>query len=189
MSEAWRGNESIRDEFRIEHDDTTDARPPTYDGTRLVVLGGAIKWWWLARCLNCDFCDEPHKAESDCLHSLSHGGLGFHDLYVHWNSPEHREYITWRNHVRKLLVANNFLTYAPHEAFKGTWVEAAQEVNDVVIASAHVFLVMSPANTITDGTDSEIEYAQQAHINTPVVWAPPGTEDRSILAGIDAVTG
>lgn len=96
-----------------------------------------------------------------------------------WDSPLHRKYVAHRNDVRKRLIEAGYLTYAPHEAFKGTWVEAAQAVNDAAIRACSVMLVLSPfkhpetgETIITDGTDDEVRLAQK--LRKPVYYHPPG---------------
>jgi hypothetical protein len=122
---------------------TTDAAPSVGDHTKLVFLAGAIKYWW-------DNDEDGHER---------------------WGGPEHTAYVAWRNMVRTFLIEHGCLTYAPHEAFKGTWTERAQAVNDAGIVAADLMLVLSPAHADTPGTDAEVEYARS--VGTPVYYAPP----------------
>jgi hypothetical protein len=87
--------------------------------------------------------------------------------------------VRWRNDVRALLIANGFLTYAPHEAFKGTWADRAQAINDAAIAASDVMLVLSPPGVITNGTDDEVDYAIK--VGTRVEYAPPGTRRTMVM--------
>ena len=91
-----------------------------------------------------------------------------------WDSPLHKEYVEHRNYIRRMLVQEGYLTYAPHEAFKGTWDERAQAVNDAGIAACDVMLVLSPSGIPTEGTDEEVAYAER--VGTPVMYVPPGSD-------------
>jgi hypothetical protein len=125
----------------------TDAQPPQSWDSKLIVIAGAIKYWW----------DE------------------------NWDLPEHWEYVKWRNEVSDALVKAGYLIYRPHEAFKGTWNQKAQAVNDMAISSADLLLVLSAENIPSDGTDDEISYAERVGVpwlRTPstygvhhVLWA------------------
>lgn len=84
-----------------------------------------------------------------------------------WNTPEHWDYASWRNEVSGALVAAGYLVYRPHEAFKGTWNERAQLVNDAAIGASDLALVLSDENIPSEGTDAEIRIA---HVRkTPVL--------------------
>jgi len=99
---------------------------------------------------------------------------GWTDLRELWGGPEHTEYVEHRNYIRRMLVQEGYLTYAPHEAFKGTWDERAQAVNDAGIAACDVMLVLSPSGIPTEGTDEEVAYAER--VGTPVMYVPPGSD-------------
>ncbi len=114
----------------------TDAAPPVGDNSKIVILAGAIKYWW--------------------------GG--------NWDTPEHYEYLQWREQVRALLVGSGYLVYAPHEAFKGTWTERAQVVNNSAIETSDVMVVLTARSIPSEGTDDEIKHARE--VGTPVVWCP-----------------
>lgn len=142
----------------------TDAAPPERGSQGLIVLAGAIKWWWLTTCDNCGWVGEGTNCRCH---------RGTPKLKVHWNSMEHRAYVGWRNYVRGALIEAGFLTYAPHEAFKGTWDDRAQAVNDAAIAAARLMVVMSPPGITTVGTDDETAYA--GRVGTPILLLPPNT--------------
>lgn len=164
----------------------TDAAPPVPEEEHpgIVFLGGAIKWWWLARCTGCGAIDEPHLLLRErCPASDRIYGEHQHIPDEFWDTPAHREYVAWRNDVRKALIDAGYLTYAPHEAFKGTWHEGAQAINDAAIQTSHVFLNLSPAEAfhgekalavITEGTDEEMDVAREAGV--PILWAEPGID-------------
>jgi hypothetical protein len=143
----------------------TDAAPPTGEMTALIVLAGAIKYWWLYRCPACTaLYDHPDEtcATPHCL--------GRPEQL--WDSAEHHQYLDWRNQLRAALIERSALTYAPHEAFKGTWVENAQIINDAAIQAADLMVVMSPEGIPTEGTDAEVLVAAAAQ--TPVLRLPCG---------------
>lgn len=150
----------------------TDARETsTTDSSavKIIMLGGAIKWWWQATCLNCGHWDEAEIMRGQACPATGH--TGNHSTYVWWNSIEHRAYVAWRDEVRAALIDAGYLTYAPWMAFKGTWDERAQVVNDAVLTVADAFVVMSPPYAITDGTDMEREVCRA--LKVPVIDAPP----------------
>lgn len=101
-----------------------------------------------------------------------------------WDSTEHRDYLRWRNEVRAVLIEEGYLTYAPHEAFKGTWTERAQAVNDAGIAACDVMLVLSPEHIPTEGTDLEVDFAQRRGVR--VVYAPPTMTTSEMLVAVQA---
>lgn len=90
-----------------------------------------------------------------------------------FGSPEHQDYVQWRHDVRATLIEHNFLVYAPHEAFKGTWNRKAQIVNDAAITVSDLVLVISASYAIGNGTREETEFARRSDV--PVAHAPPET--------------
>lgn len=84
-----------------------------------------------------------------------------------WDTSEHWEYAQWRHEVSAALVAAGYLVYRPHEAFKGTWSERAQAVNDAAIAAADLMLILSEKHVPSEGTDVEEQYALR--VGTPVL--------------------
>lgn len=157
----------------------TDAAPPERGCEGMVFLAGAIKYWWLKKCnrpgcghINAEdarFCTRRYvSAQTGKMESCNWTGV-----YEIWGTDEHTEYVNHRDYVRRALIQERFLTYAPHEAFKGTWSEAAQAVNDAGIAASDVMLVLSPPKIPTYGTDDEVAYARR--VETPVIYVPPGS--------------
>lgn len=144
---------------------TTDAAPPERGCEGIVFLAGAIKYWWLKKCDRCQ-----HICAEDATFCPNCDWTGVYEL---WGSPEHQEYVTYRDHVRKLLIDDGYLTYAPHEAFKGTWDPRAQAVNDAGIAVSDLMLNLSPLYIPTEGTDDEVLYA--ARVGTPAIHIPPNS--------------
>lgn len=149
-----------------------DAAPPVGDETKIVFLAGAIKFWWLAICNGCEKLAEPKD-----LQPCPNCGVQSYDKM--WGSFAHTRYIEWRDEVRKILIEEGFLTYAPHEAFKGTWTDKAQAINDAGIQMADLMLVLSPSGIETQGTDDEVEVAKR--YGTPVGYATPWSIDRNML--------
>lgn len=156
----------------------TDAAPPEYQSKGLVFLAGAIKYWWLHVCNNCKA--EYITAQDECIE------CGHNEVYNLWGGHEHTCYTGWRDQVQRKLIAERYLSYAPHMAFKGTWYEDAQVINDAAIRASNVMLVLSPPNIPTLGTDEEVKIAHSAGV--PVIYAPPGTDlDNLFLAIQDEV--
>ena len=88
-----------------------------------------------------------------------------------WDSDLHRQYLRFRNEFQAGLIATNrYLTYAPHNAIKGRWVERMQAVNDAAIQNSDLMVVMSPKNIPTDGTDAEVIFAAEADV--PILYVP-----------------
>lgn len=154
----------------------TDAAPPERGSQGLVFLAGAIKFWWLNWCEVCGHLEDMSEPVAVCPKCGTQGMEEF------WGGPAHKAYVDWRNEVRSALIEANFLTYSPHEAFKGTWTNAAQAVNDAGISVASVMLVLSAPWVPSEGTDDEVAYAKR--VGTPVIYAPPGTDIKELLNSI-----
>lgn len=109
------------------------------------------------------------------------GGPISHWWDENWMSPEHIRYDEWRTKVEEAMIAAGFLVYKPYTAFKGTWNEEAQRINNAVISIADVLLVLTPDGVPSEGTDEEIEHAEQ--VGTKIVYTPPplATRDGSTL--------
>lgn len=102
-----------------------------------------------------------------------------------WEMPEHWEYAKWRDEVSAALVEAKYLVYRPHEAFKGTWNEKAQAVNDAAIAVSDLMLNLSPPGVPSVGTDAECRYALT--VGTPVMTAPPSLGIKRLMAMLSVV--
>lgn len=155
----------------IQPDSTTDAAPPERGCKGIIFLAGAIKYWWLTQCQRCNAI-LPEDSEVCTLCNSS-------SVFPLWGSESHDLYVAWRDHVRGLLIDNGYLTYAPHEAFKGTWDEKAQPINDAAIAASNLMLVLSPPGAITVGTDAEVVFATR--VGTPSLYSPPFVCRDSVL--------
>ncbi len=164
----------------------TDAAPPERGCKGIVFLAGAIKYWWLKKCIRPGCYQILPEDATECTRRYTSAQTGkpevcgSTDIQELWGGPMHTAYVAYRDRVRKLLIDAGYLTYAPHEAFKGTWDDRAQAVNDAGIAAADLMLNLSPEGAITVGTDDEVAYAER--IGTPVVHIPAFvTADADIL--------
>lgn len=154
----------------------TDAQPPQVHDAPLIFLAGAIKYWWLWEC---DVCGDLQEAETGLRGACNK--VECDGVYAElWGTPYHDAYVEYRNNVRSALIEEGYLTYAPHEAFKGTWSEKAQAVNDAGIAMSDLMLVLSPPGIPTEGTDDEVAYARR--VETPVMEAPPWTAIPALMS-------
>lgn len=93
------------------------------------------------------------------------------DTYQHWNLPEHWHYVAWRDALNDALVEAGYLVYRPHEAFKGTWNNRMQGVNNIVLALSDFIINMQPDGTWSEGTDEEMR--EVARLGKKVFNAPP----------------
>jgi hypothetical protein len=143
--------------LRSEPKTDNGGTPPSGDRVPIILLAGAIKWWWGATCVDCGHYDDAEIMRTQ--RCLARPDRASHNNYVWWNSPEFRLYTMWREEVRSALIAKGYLTYAPWMAFKGTWDERAQAINNSVIDVADAVVVLSPNYAITEGTDEERKYA------------------------------
>lgn len=88
-----------------------------------------------------------------------------------WMSPEHLRYDEWRTKVEEACIAAGFLVYKPYTAWKGTWNEEAQKLNDAVIRVIDVFIDMTPPGVPSNGTVEERKLALK--LGTQIVEIPP----------------
>ena len=104
------------------------------------------------------------------------GGPIKHWWDENWDTPEHWHYDAWREALSGGFVQDgSFLVYRPHHAFKGTWTERAQAVNDAAIRSSDAFVDMTPAGVPSEGTDSE---KLQASSNGAIIVPAPPPEQK-----------
>lgn len=94
-----------------------------------------------------------------------------------WQTDEHHIYSRWREEVSKALVAHGLLVYRPHEAFKGSWDERGQTVNDTAISLADICINMTPPGTPSEGTDKEMLLCEDR--GKTVIYAPPPTRQEA----------
>lgn len=100
-----------------------------------------------------------------------------------WDTPEHWHYDAWREALSAGLVADgSFLVYRPHHAYKGTWTERGQSVNDAALKAADVVIDMTPPGIPSEGTVSEIKQASSS--GAVIVQAPPPATQQEFNAAI-----
>jgi hypothetical protein len=99
------------------------------------------------------------------------GGPIKHWWDENWMSPEHLRYDEWRSKVEETCIAAGFLVYKPFTAWKGTWNEQAQAVNNEVIRIVDVFIDLTPPGVPSIGTEEEREHASL--IGRPIYDCPP----------------
>jgi hypothetical protein len=99
------------------------------------------------------------------------GGPIKHWWDENWMTPEHLRYDEWRTKVEEACIAAGFLVYKPFTAWKGTWNEQAQAVNNAVIEVVDVFLDLTPPGVPSNGTKAELIVAE--NVGTPVLMCPP----------------
>ena len=58
------------------------------------------------------------------------------DAYQHWDLPEHWHFVEWRQRLNDALIETGFLVYRHWEAFKGTWNNRMQDINNIVLDRA-----------------------------------------------------
>ena len=87
-----------------------------------------------------------------------------------WDTPQHYEYMKWREDVRTALIAGGYLTYAHYEAFKGTWNPRAQAVNSAALGQADLMLILTGEDIPSPGTDEEVKVAE--HYGVPILRVP-----------------
>lgn len=87
-----------------------------------------------------------------------------------WDTAEHWHYAAWRDAVNDALVDEGYLVYRPHEAFKGTWNNKMQGVNNYVLGLSDFIVNLNPG-VPSEGTDEEMDECEvQSKV---VVYAPP----------------
>jgi hypothetical protein len=98
------------------------------------------------------------------------------DEYKHWDLPEHWHYVKWRQRVNDALVEAGYLVYRHWEAFKGTWNDRMQFINNAVLEQSDFVINIRPLYAWSDGTDKEVQFARE--IGKPVFdYPPPKTEE------------
>lgn len=120
----------------------------SYSQSKIVAVIGPIEAWWNTE-------EEPNR----------------------FDSYESRKYRMWREYVCDAL-AEYFLVYRSHEAFKGNWNEKAQRVNDTAISVCDFVVNLKPDDVIALGTDHEEEFAQ--YKGKRVLYAPPTVDGASM---------
>jgi hypothetical protein len=93
------------------------------------------------------------------------------DEYKHWDLPEHWHYVKWRERLNDALVQAGYLVYRHWEAFKGTWNNKMQEVNNYVLERSDIIVNIKPDYAWSEGTDEEMHEAER--LGKVVLYAPP----------------
>ena len=98
------------------------------------------------------------------------------DEYKHWDTPEHWHYVAWRDRVCNALIESGYLVYRHWEAFKGTWNDDFQEINNLVLDKAHFIVCIKPDYAWSEGTDEEL---RRCHESGKLVfyYPPPKTKE------------
>lgn len=78
-----------------------------------------------------------------------------------WGRGEHGIYLEWRSAVQAACVKAGFLVYSPFQAWRGSWSNEAQSVNNFAIVSCDVFIDLTPKGVLADGTEAEKEFARK----------------------------
>lgn len=97
------------------------------------------------------------------------------DDYKHWDLPEHWHYVAWRQRVNDALVENGYLVYRHWEAFKGTWNNKMQEVNNYVLDRSDFIISLKPDYAWSEGWEEEVARATE-NGQEVILAPPPGTE-------------
>lgn len=93
------------------------------------------------------------------------------DTYQNWNTPEHWHYVAYREALNDALIEAGYLVYRHWEAFKGTWNNKMQDVNNIILARADHVINICPDYAWSEGTDEEMEECER--LGRPVIFAPP----------------
>lgn len=98
------------------------------------------------------------------------------DTYQHWNTPEHWHYVAWREQLCDALIESGYLTYRHWEAFKGTWNNKMQGVNNYILGLADYIINICPSSAWSEGTQEEMQECYR--LNKKVIYgAPPQTKE------------
>lgn len=118
------------------------------------------------------------------------GGPIKHWWDENWMSPEHLRYDEWRTKVEEACIAAGFLVYKPYTAWKGTWNEQAQAINNEVIRVVDVFIDLSPKGVPSEGTKQEKMLAKGLKIQIVEIGPPEWwSDDDEVLDDLTTVLG
>lgn len=95
------------------------------------------------------------------------------DEYQHWDLPEHWHYVEWRQRLNDALIESGYLVYRHWEAFKGTWNNKMQDINNVVLSRADFVINICPDYAWSEGTDEEMTFLKESGREQEVIYAPP----------------
>jgi len=105
--------------------------------------------------------------------------------FADWDAPQVKRYFEWRDAVEVACVEAGFLVYMPHMAWRGSWHEDAQLVNNHAIETVDVVIDLTPPGIPADGTTREITHAYVVGKN--VMALPPG-DDQDLAAAMEVLT-
>lgn len=91
-----------------------------------------------------------------------------------FDTPLAVAYRRYRELLAQAFVDEGFLVFLPHQAFKGSWNEKMQEVNNCALIRSDVVIDMSPRGIPGLGTAHEMQIARDHGI--PIVCAFPDVE-------------
>lgn len=118
------------------------------------------------------------------------------DTYKHWDLPEHWHYVAWREAVNNALIEHGMLVFRHWEAFKGTWNDEFQFINNEVLDRASVVINITPDYAWSEGVDREkarLKETDRMHIL--IEAKPPETKEeftwaiKEMLEKVDKVLG
>ena len=89
-----------------------------------------------------------------------------------WDSAAHKEYTKWRDAVEYAFISRGWLVYSPHKAWRGSWHEDAQHINDTAIMMCDMLVVLTPPGVEAIGTEKVTDLAKR--LNKLVFHCPPG---------------
>jgi hypothetical protein len=104
-------------------------------------------------------------------------GAVAHWWYDRWDTPEHWEYLQWRKDVEVALVSAGYLVYKHYDAFKGTWTDRAQKINEFALLNSDLMLIMTGEDIPSAGTDGEISFCLEHGIPWVRVTSSQGVRD------------
>lgn len=113
------------------------------------------------------------------------------DDYKRWDTPEHWHYVKYRERVCDALIESGYLVYRHWEAFKGTWNNKMQEVNNYVLDRSDFVVNIKPEYAWSEGTDEEMDRAKEKGKNV-FTAPPPKTEEEfawTILGLLEKLEG
>jgi hypothetical protein len=101
------------------------------------------------------------------------------DEYKHWDLPEHWQYVKYREMLNDALVEHGFLVYRHWEAFKGTWNDDFQDVNNIMLDRAWAVIDITPLwiDSIneacwSEGRDKEVAKLRETGTLYKLITAP-----------------
>jgi hypothetical protein len=95
------------------------------------------------------------------------------DDYKHWDLPEHWHYVAWREALNDALVEHGCLVYRHWEAFKGTWNDKMQGINNIVLDNVDIVINMCPDYAWSDGTAEEVARLKETGRENILIQGPP----------------